>query len=380
MKKMICIGLLFCLNAFAGQIILDGAVTVPKLNAQTSDPSGILNCSAALSASSNILTFSLKDKTGATPTALSPCTVPFRNSTSTTGTYTTRKVTSSLSQTLTAGTSLGIKASTDQYMWFYLIDSDGAGTMKLGVSQVLLDEGSTQATVAESFSATATSAAPAVFTATSHGMSNGDIVCLTGTPPTGFNACGTTNYWVVNKATSTFQLSLTQGGTGVTSSSTGTSIVIHNAGPKFVSDAVYTGAPVRLIARGQFSNSTPGNWTNPLEISVGKKQSSVWTGGETNFRIEAVTVDKTCSSSPCTIVYQSGNWVSKVTRSSTGTYDIIVNVGVFTQGPTCVGLAPDVGRSLQTNVGNTATDVNISITNGSGTASDDGFEVICFGN
>lgn len=42
-----------------------------------------------------------------------------------------------------------------------------------------------------------------------------------------------------------------------------------------------------------------------------------------------------CTSSPCTIVSQSGSWVSSVTRTGTGTYTVNFTAGEFTAAPTC---------------------------------------------
>jgi hypothetical protein len=70
------------------------------------------------------------------------------------------------------------------------------------------------------------------FTATGHGMSNGDIVKLTttGTLPSGL-AVGT-DYYVINKATNTFQLSETRGGSVRTigTTGTGTHTIDHQGG------------------------------------------------------------------------------------------------------------------------------------------------------
>ncbi len=62
---------------------------------------------------------------------------------------------------------------------------------------------------------TITEASPGVVTWTAHGLSNGDRVYLTtaGTLPT--NLAASTVYYVVNKATDTFQLALTSGGAAI---------------------------------------------------------------------------------------------------------------------------------------------------------------------
>ncbi len=75
-------------------------------------------------------------------------------------------------------------------------------------------------------SCTATSASPAVFTDTGHGLLNSWPVYLTGTTaPTGFTL--NTQYYTNAVATNTYQLSATPGGTSINSSSTGTSITCN---------------------------------------------------------------------------------------------------------------------------------------------------------
>jgi len=68
--------------------------------------------------------------------------------------------------------------------------------------------------------ATITIAAPGVVTATSHGLANGFKVYFTttGALPTGITA--STEYFVVNATTSTFQISATFGGTAITTTGT----------------------------------------------------------------------------------------------------------------------------------------------------------------
>lgn len=65
---------------------------------------------------------------------------------------------------------------------------------------------------------TMTIASPGVVTWNAHGMLDGDTVVFTtsGALPTGLTA--NTRYWVVNKATNTFQVAATQGGTAINTS------------------------------------------------------------------------------------------------------------------------------------------------------------------
>lgn len=68
---------------------------------------------------------------------------------------------------------------------------------------------------------TVTIASPGVFTVNNHGLRNGDVVILTttGALPTGLTAA-TTQYFVVNAAANTFQLSATLGGAAINTTGT----------------------------------------------------------------------------------------------------------------------------------------------------------------
>jgi hypothetical protein len=70
------------------------------------------------------------------------------------------------------------------------------------------------------------------FTATGHGMSNGDVIQVTtdGSLPTGLAA--DTDYYVINKTTDTFQLSTTRGGSvkTISTNGTGTHTIDHQGG------------------------------------------------------------------------------------------------------------------------------------------------------
>lgn len=78
-------------------------------------------------------------------------------------------------------------------------------------SKTSVDNGSTS-------TVTITIASPGVVSWTAHGKNNGDVVVLrtTGALPTGLTAG--TAYYIVNKATDTFQLSATSGGSAINTS------------------------------------------------------------------------------------------------------------------------------------------------------------------
>lgn len=320
----------------------------PSLSALTA-PYEQVNMGLSVSASSNILTIALKQADGTTDasTGTAAVRVAMRSNTVTSGAYNERQVTAALSLTLTQGTSLNMSTvATD--VWIYLIDSDGAGTMKLGASTVLYDETAVvPVTVAESSSATATNASPAVFTVTAHNYNQNDGVRLTGTPPTGFTT-GTT-YYVLNQTTNTFQLTATPGGTAINSSSTGSAIVVHYAGFKMASDAVYTNKPIRLL--GKFNNtfSTIGNWATPNSVSlrqlfapsfqpVGARYFASSTSVSGSFsKITYTTLDYDTHNSYVTNTYiapANGKYLVNTSISMTGTSLLGTGyvIGVFKNG------------------------------------------------
>lgn len=94
---------------------------------------------------------------------------------------------------------------------------------------------------------TVTIAAPGVVTWTAHGLQNGAAVVLstTGALPTGLVAA--TTYYVVNRATNTFELSLTKGGASITTTGTQSGVQTVTTQPTPTIDyavGLVLGAPV----------------------------------------------------------------------------------------------------------------------------------------
>mgnify|MGYP001573025427 CR=1 FL=1 len=122
------------------------------------DVSLIGNCSFTATVATKALTIALKDKSGANPSATSPCLVGFRSATLTTGTYVVRSVTAALSVVLSSGSTLGFTAAqADKIYWGFL---DNAGTVELFVTRKNsnADEATTQSTSAEGGAGAADSA------------------------------------------------------------------------------------------------------------------------------------------------------------------------------------------------------------------------------
>lgn len=115
------------------------------------------NLSFATSVSGNALTISLKDKDGNDPSAGSPVKIGFRNSTSTTGTYSQQTVSSALSLTVSSGSTLGSLNGVTAYLYVYAIYT--GSSVALGViNGSILDEGSVYSSTAEGGAGAADSA------------------------------------------------------------------------------------------------------------------------------------------------------------------------------------------------------------------------------
>lgn len=73
---------------------------------------GFVNCSLAASVSGNNLTIALKDSAGSDPSATSPCTINYRNTTLTTGSWSQVSTTAALSFVANASSTFGITNTT----------------------------------------------------------------------------------------------------------------------------------------------------------------------------------------------------------------------------------------------------------------------------
>lgn len=95
----------------------------------------VINGTIAESNAGNAVTFSLKTLAGNDPSANDQVLIAFRNASAGTGNYVYRSVTSALSLTLSAGSTLGTANSTPCKLWLVLFD-DG-GTIRLGAINCL---------------------------------------------------------------------------------------------------------------------------------------------------------------------------------------------------------------------------------------------------
>ena len=232
-----------------------------------------LGLSATISGSDLVVNLKQADGTTDPASGAGAVKIGFRSSTATVGGYNQRTVAAALSYTLNAKASLSCFGDTivsiNHDLWVYAIDSDGAGTIKLGVSPFKFPDLSLQSTMPGSQTFTVTVASPAVFTATAHGFYNGMKVNLTttGALPTGLAA--STYYFVKAVTANTFQLSLTVDGTSINTTGTQSGThTVHAMSICIASDATYTNKPVRLIGYVRSKRNTTGGFTGWLTPTV----------------------------------------------------------------------------------------------------------------
>lgn len=107
---------------------------------------------------------------------------------------------------------------------------------------------------------------------------------------------------------------------------------------------------------------------------------AVTSSGAGQYHVESAAVD--CTSSGCSIISKSGNWLSTPTRNSTGVYSLSFASGEFSATPSCTvtddQLNYESGLWAYLN-GLSSTGTLVALVNSSDTAEDDGFNIICMG-
>ena len=121
-------------------------------------------------------------------------------------------------------------------------------------------------------------------------------------------------------------------------------------------------------------------------VSIPQLVGTVSTSSGFQERLERIrfggsTPVTNCTSSPCTIYSQSGDWVSSVTRSGAGSYSVNIPSGKFSETPTCVVDSRDVGTGgrgcyvIPESASSTAIPVECTI----GSSGDAAVGLICMG-
>jgi hypothetical protein len=159
-----------------------------------------------------------------------------------------------------------------------------------------------------------------------------------------------------------------------------------DSGTLIYSATALSSVPVRLIGRLKVNQSTAGNWAaSATEISVVPfLKGEVVSGSVTTERVERLTFGDSsttnCTVSPCAYVRQSGNWVSAVTKTSTGNYT--VSFSGFSSAPTCTCSAFNQGSdilSCSADLSTNTSSMNFYTRNASGVATNGYVHVICMG-
>lgn len=107
----------------------------------------IINCGIAASVAASALTVSIKTKAGSNASGADPVRIAFGDATITDGEFALVNLEAALSLTITSGSTLGQISGIEANIFVYAINN--AGTIKLGVSRIKLDEGKVHTTVAE---------------------------------------------------------------------------------------------------------------------------------------------------------------------------------------------------------------------------------------
>lgn len=123
--------------------IADANVTTAKIAAAAVTPALLAaaakaflipaNVGVSASVAASALTITLTDAAGSTPSATSPCIIPFRSATAATGTITTVEVSSAASLVISSGSTLG--TANGGAFNLYLVGFNDGGTFRLGVIQ-----------------------------------------------------------------------------------------------------------------------------------------------------------------------------------------------------------------------------------------------------
>jgi hypothetical protein len=159
-------------------------------------------------------------------------------------------------------------------------------------------------------------------------------------------------------------------------------------GTKLWCTSAHTSRPIRLVGKvtATWSNPNWGSIASPVSIATGN-DANVASNSAGLERLERVTFggnaggSTACTSSPCTISRQSGNWVSSVTRTAQGLYAVNLNAGIFSSPMTCVcsGSQVSIGACIINSPPETTSLVDIQFVGGSSTNTDNVINLICMG-
>lgn len=121
----------------------------------------------------------------------------------------------------------------------------------------------------------------------------------------------------------------------------------------------------------------PLNQGTPAPVFTTVKEKV--TASANNMRVESMQVPGVCSTTPCPSIQQNGNWVTNVTRTAAGTYQINIAAGIFSGQPIC-SLTP-MGNSFNVYnyTTNTSSVIYVAVANYSSALIDSPFTAVCMG-
>jgi len=119
------------------------------------EPGDAKNYGLTTSVAANALTVNLVNNVGATPSAASPSMFSMRDTTASSGLYTSVTATAATSVVIPSGATLGLASGVDSYIYVYAINN--AGTIVLGVSAKKFDDKTLVSTTAISGASTSAS-------------------------------------------------------------------------------------------------------------------------------------------------------------------------------------------------------------------------------
>ncbi len=215
-------------------------------------------------------------------------------------------------------------------------ESLAAASMSIGdadglAQDVLLSSAGASRVIARVLSATftVTIAAPGVFTATAHGLLNGDAVVLstTGALPTGLAAA--TTYYVVSKTDNTFELSATSNGSSITTSGSQSGTHTFSASglaPRALSIGNQDLAAAAAISFSKLATLSSGNL---LVGSAGGVATSVAMSGDATIVASGAL---TIANSAITNAKVSGSAAIDYSKMATMTGDVTMSANVSAIG------------------------------------------------
>lgn len=197
--------------------------------------------------------------------------------------------------------------------------------------------------------------------------------------------------WAITDGTTTYNANRVYGAAGSENSSVGTVTAIFNYAA--VGDHEWTllskasGTNGECIVDFDTGDTDTGflAYAKPLDQSIPNPVilNQVSTSSAGGVRVEGVSVQGVCNSTPCTLVSNTGGFTS-VTRSATGVYTANFVAGTYSAAPNCTVTAGDAsGYEDVARLDSSITTSGFSfVTMGSNTAAkhDADFSIICIGS